>query len=84
VIIENTWAIQNPELNGYTAIQGWLPSKKMAVGLAMPKGPRAAAQTGENWSELMFAELTDYLSPDHPFKAPGITPPELVRPPSSG
>ena len=48
------------------------------------KGPRAAAQTGENYSELLFAELTDYLSPDHPFKAPGITPPEPILPPSSG
>ena len=84
VIIVNTWAIQNPELNGYTAIQAWLPSKKMAVGLAVTKGRRAAAQTGENYSELMFAELTAYLSPDHPFKAPGITPPELTLPPSSG
>ena len=84
VIIENTWAIQNPELNGYTAIQGWLPSKKMAVGLAVTKGPRAAAQTGENYSELLFAELTDYLSPDHPFNAPGITPPEPILPRSSG
>ena len=84
VIIQNTWAIQNPELNGYTAIQGWLPSRKMAVGLAVTKGPRAAAQTSENWSELMFAELTDYLSPDHPFEAPGITPPEPILPPPSG
>jgi D-alanyl-D-alanine carboxypeptidase len=84
VIIENTWAIQNPELNGYTAIQGWLPSKKMAVGLVVTKGPRAAAQTSENWSELMFAELTEYLSPDHTFTAPGITPPEPILPRSSG
>jgi D-alanyl-D-alanine carboxypeptidase len=84
VIIENTWAFQNPELNGYTAIQGWLPSKKMAVGLAVTKGPRAAAQTGENYSELLFAELTEYLSPDHPFNAPGITPPEPILPPPSG
>lgn len=83
VIIENTWAIQNPELNGYTAIQGWLPSKKMAVGLAVTKGPRAAAQTGENWSELLFAELTNYLSPGHRFTAPGITPPEPIPPPPS-
>jgi hypothetical protein len=28
----------------------------------------------------MFAELTEYLSPDHLFKAPGITPPEPIRP----
>jgi D-alanyl-D-alanine carboxypeptidase len=83
VIIENTWAIQNPELNGYTAIQGWLPSEKMAVGLAVTKGPRAAVQTGENYSELLFAELTHYLSPDHPFNAPGITPPEPILPPVS-
>ena len=80
VIIENTWAIQNPELNGYTAIQGWLPSKKMAVGIAVTKGPRAAAQTTENYSELVFAELTDYLSPNHRFNAPGITPPEPTLP----
>jgi hypothetical protein len=32
----------------------------------------------------MFAELTDYLSPDHPFKAPGITPPQPILAPSSG
>jgi hypothetical protein len=56
----------------------------MAVGIAVTKGPRAAAQTGENWSELMFAELTDYLSPDHQFNSPGITPSEPILPPSSG
>jgi D-alanyl-D-alanine carboxypeptidase len=84
VIMQNTWAFQNPELNGYTAIQGWLPSKKMAVGLAVTKGLRAAAQTNENYSELLFAELTDYLSPGHPFTAPGITPPEQILPRSSG
>ena len=77
-------AIQNPELNGYTAIQGWLPSKKMAVGLAVTKGPRAAAQTGENWSESMFADFTEYLSPGHLFTAPGITPPEPIVPRLSG
>jgi CubicO group peptidase (beta-lactamase class C family) len=81
VILVNTWAIQNPELNGYTAIQAWLPSKQMAVGLTVTKGRRASAQTSENYSELMFAELTAYLSPDHPFQAPGITPPELTLPP---
>ncbi len=33
---------------------------------------------------LLFAEVTDYLSPGHPFTAPGITPPEQILPRSSG
>lgn len=63
LIIVNTWQIQNPERNGYTAIEAYLPSERIAVGLAVTKGPRAAAQTSENYSELLFSELTHYLSP---------------------
>ena len=83
LLIVNTWQIQNPELNGYTAIEAYLPSERIAMGLAVTKGPRAAAQTSENYSELLFSELTHYLSPDHPFDSPGITPPEPVLPASS-
>jgi CubicO group peptidase (beta-lactamase class C family) len=70
VVISNTWEIQNPELNGYTAIMGYLPSRRISVALVVTKGERAAA-TGNNYSQLLFTAISEYLTPDHPAMLPG-------------
>jgi D-alanyl-D-alanine carboxypeptidase len=70
VVISNTWEIQNPELNGYTAIMAYLPSGRISVALIVTKGERAAA-TGNNYSQLLFTAISEYLTPDHPARFPG-------------
>jgi CubicO group peptidase (beta-lactamase class C family) len=71
ILISNTWELQNPELNGYTAISAYLPSRKISLALAVTKGPKAAA-TGINYSQVLFAEIAHYLAPDHPVVLPGL------------
>jgi len=74
IVISNTWQIQNPELNGYTAIMAYLPSGRISVALVVTKGERAAA-TGNNYSQLLFTAIStaisEYLTPDHPARFPG-------------
>jgi hypothetical protein len=65
----NTWQIQNPELNGYTAIMAYLPSSRISIALAVTRGERAAA-TGTNYSQQLFTAISEYLTPDHPAKFP--------------
>jgi CubicO group peptidase (beta-lactamase class C family) len=68
IVILDTWEIQNPEMNGYTAIQAYLPSRRISVALAVTKGPRAAANTAANYSQELFQTISEYLTPDHPAK----------------
>ncbi len=70
VVVVNTWQLQNPDLNGYTGIMAYLPSRRISVGLAVTRGQTAAA-TDTNYSQLLFAEITEYLSPNHPGVLPG-------------
>ena len=70
IVVANTWEVQNPELNGYTAISAYLPSRKISLALAVTKGAKAAG-TGTNYSQLLFSEIGDYLAPDHPVVLPG-------------
>ena len=65
VVVANSWQIQNPELNGYTAIAGYLPSRKMSLALTVTNGEDAAA-AGVNYSQKLFESITGYLTPDHP------------------
>lgn len=71
IVVANGWQFQNPEMQGYTAISAYLPSRRIAVALTVTKGEIAAA-TGTNYSELLFSELTEYLTPDHAVVFPGI------------
>jgi D-alanyl-D-alanine carboxypeptidase len=70
IVISNTWEIQNPEMNGYTAIMAHLPSRRISIALTVTKGERAAA-TGTNYSEQLFTTISEYLTPDHPARFPG-------------
>jgi CubicO group peptidase (beta-lactamase class C family) len=70
VVISNTWEVQNPEMNGYTAIMAYLPSERISIALAVTKGERAAA-TGANYSQQLFTAISEYLTPDHPARFPG-------------
>jgi D-alanyl-D-alanine carboxypeptidase len=70
VLVGNSWQFQNPELNGYTAIMAYLPSRRISLALTVTNGQRAAA-TGTNYSKELFESITEYLTPGHPAAAPG-------------
>ena len=70
VLVTNSWAVQNPELNGYTAVMAYLPSSKISVALTTTNG-RRAADTGTNYSARLFETITEYLMPDNPAILPG-------------
>jgi len=67
--VANTWQFQNPQLNGYTAISAYLPSRKISLALAVTRRAAAAA-TDTNYSEVLFAQIADYLAPNHPVVLP--------------
>lgn len=70
VLVLNTWLFQNPELNGYTAIMAYLPSRRISIALAVTRR-EAAAATGTNYSEQLFSAISEYLTPEHPATGPG-------------
>lgn len=70
ILVANGWQLQNPEMQGYTAISAYLPSRRIALALTTTKG-KAAAATATNYSELLFSELTQYLTPGHAVVIPG-------------
>jgi D-alanyl-D-alanine carboxypeptidase len=65
ILIRNGWEFQNPELNGYTAIAAYLPSRRISLALTTTSGPAAAA-TEANYSQKLFASLAAYLTPNRP------------------
>jgi D-alanyl-D-alanine carboxypeptidase len=67
--VANTWQFQNPQLNGYTAISAYLPSRKISLALAVTRRAAAAA-TDTNYSEVLFAQIADYVAPNHPVVLP--------------
>jgi D-alanyl-D-alanine carboxypeptidase len=69
IVVLNTWRIQNPELNGWTAIQAYLPSRRMSVALAVTRRERAA-DTGINYSQQLLQAISKYLTPEHPAAFP--------------
>jgi D-alanyl-D-alanine carboxypeptidase len=64
ILVSNGWQFQNPDLNGYTAIAAYLPSRRMSLALTVTAGRRAAA-TGTNYSQKLFTSITEYLTPNH-------------------
>jgi len=70
LIVLDTWLVQNPELNGYTAIMAYLPSRRISIALAVTR-QKAAAATGTNYSQLLFSAIAQYLTPNHPAPIPG-------------
>ena len=57
--------IQNPDLNGYTRVMAYFPSRKIALALTVTNGQGAAA-AGTNYSLKLFGSITEYLTPNHP------------------
>jgi CubicO group peptidase (beta-lactamase class C family) len=65
ILVGNGWRVQNPNLNGYTGIEAYLPSRRISVAIVSTLAPRSGASETAYSTEL-FNRLARYLTPGHP------------------
>jgi CubicO group peptidase (beta-lactamase class C family) len=68
VVRSGSWLLQNPLLGGYAAIEAYLPSKKIAIAVAVTFAPEAFDSEGnyQNSGDTLFRSIGTYLAPDDP------------------
>src|SRR6266705_5226353 len=66
VVRSGSWLLQNPLLGGLGAIEAYLPSKKIAIAVAVTFTPEAFDSQGNyaNSSDKLFRSIGTYLAPD--------------------
>jgi CubicO group peptidase (beta-lactamase class C family) len=66
VVRSGSWLLQNPLLDGYSATEAYLPSKKIAVAVAVTFTPEAFDSQGnyKNSSDTVFRSIGAYVAPD--------------------
>jgi CubicO group peptidase (beta-lactamase class C family) len=83
VVIKGDWLLQDPLVNGYSALEADLPSQKIAISLALTYDePAFDTTTGSyaNRAPQVFEQIADKLAPNDP--AP--TDPSENTPPPGG
>jgi CubicO group peptidase (beta-lactamase class C family) len=68
IVRSGSWLLQNPLLGGYAAIEAYLPSKKIAIAVALTFAPEAFDSDGnyKNSGDALFRSIGAYLAPDDP------------------
>ncbi len=72
--ITGNWYFQNPLFYGYAAVNGYLPSEKIAIAVAVTYKPEAFNDEGlySNGGDALFRKIGAYLAPnDAPPTRPG-------------
>src|SRR6266436_3571183 len=66
VVRSGSWLLQNPLLGGYSATEAYLPSKKIAIAVAVTFTREAFDSEGnyQNSSDTLFRSIGAYLAPD--------------------
>src|SRR5213082_245449 len=66
VVRSGSWLLQNPLLGGLGAIEAYLPSKNIAIAVAVTFAPEAFDSQGNyaNSSDKVFRLIGTYLAPD--------------------
>jgi len=66
VVRSGSWLLQNPLLGGYAGIEAYLPSKKIAIAVAVTFAPEAFDSQGNyhNSGDALFRSIGTYLAPD--------------------
>ncbi|MGA5464468.1 serine hydrolase domain-containing protein [Mycobacterium sp. NPDC050041] len=74
VVISGQWLLQNPLLSGSSAVEAYLPERKLAVAVAVTYAPEAFDDQGEyaNEAEALFRRIGAELAPED---APPMPPP---------
>jgi len=66
IIISGHWLLQNPQLAGYAAVEGYLPSQKIAVAVANTYEPQAFDDQGNysNEADTLFRRVATEMAPN--------------------
>ncbi|MCZ8380844.1 serine hydrolase [Mycobacterium sp. CPCC 205372] len=74
VVISGDWLLQNPLLSGSSAVEAYLPERKLAVAVAVTYTPEAFDDQGDyaNEAEALFRRIGAELAPED---APPMPPP---------
>jgi CubicO group peptidase (beta-lactamase class C family) len=66
IVRSGSWLLQNPLLDGYSATEAYLPSKKIAIAVATTFAPEAFDSQGnyKNSSDTVFRSIGAYLATD--------------------
>src|SRR5437667_7175247 len=72
IVRSGSWLLQNPLLDGYSATEAYLPSRKIAIAVAVTFAPEAFDSQGnyKNSSDTVFRSIGAYLAPDDAPPAP--------------
>jgi CubicO group peptidase (beta-lactamase class C family) len=76
IVRSGSWLLQNPLLGGYAAIEAYLPSRKIAIAVAVTFAPEAFDSEGNyaNSGDKIFRSIGAYMAPDDaPPTAPTAT-----------
>jgi CubicO group peptidase (beta-lactamase class C family) len=68
IVRSGSWILQNPLLGGYSATEAYLPSKKIAIAVAVTYASEAFDSQGNyaNSSDTIFRSIGTDLAPDDP------------------
>jgi CubicO group peptidase (beta-lactamase class C family) len=68
IVRSGSWILQNPLLGGYSATEAYLPSRKIAIAVAVTYAPEAFDSRGNyaNSSDTIFRSIGTDLAPDDP------------------
>ncbi|HEU0115725.1 MAG TPA: serine hydrolase domain-containing protein [Thermomicrobiales bacterium] len=73
VILTGNWLAQNPLYYGYAAVEGYLPSKKLAIATAVTFTEAAFDDQGNykggNAAQNLFTSIANELAPDEPIRS---------------
>lgn len=77
IVLSGPWLLQNPLFSGQAGVMAYLPSKKIAIAVAVTFDEAAFDKTGgySNGADAIFREIGAVLAPDEP-------PPVRLRPAS--
>ena len=66
IVRSGSWILQNPLVGGYSATEAYLPSKKIAIAVAVTYAPEAFDSQGncKNSSDTLFRLIGGYVAPD--------------------
>jgi CubicO group peptidase (beta-lactamase class C family) len=66
IVRSGSWLMQNPLLGGYSATEAYLPSRKIAIAVAVTFTPEAFDSQGNyaNSSDTVFRLIGAYVAPD--------------------
>ena len=72
IVRSGSWLLETPSFGGYAAAEGYLPSQKVAVGVAVTFAPKAFDSQGgsTNSGESILRAIGAYMAPSSPPPAP--------------